>query len=38
MVSHGYDVNTDSIVVLPNQPLFYFDYYFDRESGEMILK
>jgi hypothetical protein len=38
MVSHGYNVDTDEIVILPNQPLFYFNYGFDRESGEMVLK
>jgi len=38
MVSHGYDVNTDQIVVLPNVPLVYFNHRYDSESGEWILK
>jgi hypothetical protein len=38
MVSHGYNVTTDELVVLPSVPLFYFgDAKFDSEVGEYIL-
>jgi hypothetical protein len=38
MVSHGYNVTTDDIVILPSVPLFYFDdVKFDSEVGEYIL-
>jgi hypothetical protein len=38
MVSHGYNVTTDELVVLPSVPLFYFDdAKFDSEMGEYIL-
>lgn len=37
MVSHGFDTTTDRLIVLPIQPLFYFDHHFDSEIGEYIL-
>jgi len=38
MVSQGYNVTTDDIVILPSVPLFYFDdAKFDSEVGEYIL-
>jgi hypothetical protein len=38
MVSHGYNTETDELVVLPSVPLFHFDdAKFDSEVGEYIL-
>ena len=38
MVSHGWNTDTDRIVILPNLPLFCFDYKYDLDIGEYILK
>jgi len=37
IVSHGIDTLKDKVVVLPNLPLNYFDYHFDKELGELVL-
>jgi hypothetical protein len=37
MVSHGYNVATDDIVILPSLPIFYFNVKFDSDVGEYIL-
>jgi hypothetical protein len=37
MVSHGYNTETDELVVLPNSPLREFDYSFDSVRREYIL-
>ncbi len=37
MVSHGYNTETDELVVLPNSPLREFDYSFDSVHREYIL-
>jgi hypothetical protein len=36
-VSHGVNLNNDSIVTLPNMPLFMFDAKFDNELMEYVL-
>jgi hypothetical protein len=38
IVSNGYDVNTDQIVILPQQPLTSFDVFYNSEMGEWVLK
>ena len=38
IVSHGYDIDTDKLVILPQMPLFYFPHEFNREIGEWVLK
>ncbi len=37
MVSHGYNIDDDSIVILPNLPIYCFNYKFDNEVGEYVL-
>jgi hypothetical protein len=37
MVSHGYNTETDELVVLPSLPIFYFNVKFNSEVGEYIL-
>lgn len=37
MVSHGYNTETDELVVLPSSPLREFDYSFDSVRREYIL-
>jgi hypothetical protein len=37
MVSHGYNVTTDELVILPCVPLVYLNAKFDFEVGEYIL-
>ena len=39
-VSHGIEMESGlyNIIILPNIPLFNFDYYFDTELQEYVLK
>ena len=37
MVSHGENLTTGQSVIIPNEPLSYFDYYFDKNLGEYVL-
>lgn len=36
-VSHGYNVETSDMVILPNNPIIYFDCKFNTEVGEYVL-
>ena len=38
IVSHGIDIETGKVVIVPQNPLSSFDCYLNRQIGEYILK
>lgn len=36
MVSHGIDYNTGKIIILSDEPLTYYDYYYDSNIEEYV--
>lgn len=38
IADYGYNVETDTVVILPQLPIFCFKYEFDRDNGLRILK